>query len=137
MDEAATFLRVSRVLTGKAGIDPNLSQTYLGRLKHLDGIALSALLVRFAELEEGGADLVTEVRDRVFGDASIAQIAKTALLLWYTGGIQTHDHPAKWQIQSAEEFFAALVWEAIGAHAPAASTGFFGHWRYEPIRGGL
>jgi hypothetical protein len=135
MDEERTFLRLSQVLTGKSELDPALSRIYLDRLKRQPvELPVALLLARFAEIQGGAGDLLAAVRDRIFGDPVLAGAAKATLLLWYTGGIQT---PAgKWEMETAEQFFGALVWEAIGAYAPGASTGFFGYWRYEPERGG-
>jgi hypothetical protein len=137
MDEERTFLRLSQVLTGKSELDPVLSRAYLDRLKRQPtAAAVADLLARFAEIQAAHGDVVAAVRDRIFGDSALAGVAKTTLLLWYTGGIHIPGASGKWEMESAEQFFGALVWEVIGAHAPGASTGFFGHWRYEPECGG-
>jgi hypothetical protein len=33
---------------------------------------------------------------------------------------------------SADQYYRALVWEAIGAHPPTLSNGYYGHWKYPP-----
>lgn len=137
MNEEGAFLRLSEVLCGKSELDGDLSRAYLARLKRQsDTASVGSLLDCFLEIERSGVDVITGVRDRIYGDKVLAGLAKTTLLLWYTGSLPPRAPAAKWEVESEEQYFGALVWGAIGAHAPAASTGFFGHWRYEPVRGG-
>ena len=37
-----------------------------------------------------------------------------------------------WEMVSADQYYRALVWDAIGAHPPTLSNGYYGHWKYPP-----
>jgi len=127
--ELRTFLALSLVLTGEAALDRSLAASHLERLRqHPLGGALGPLLARFRELDDAGGDLVVAVRDRVMGDSALAPLAKVVTFLWFAGGFATNDgHVA---ISSAEQYFGARVWDAVGAHPPGLSNGYFGHWKY-------
>ena len=123
------FLELSRVLTGQRTLDPSLAAAYRKRaLEHL-GTKLAALLNRFIALKTSGRDLIEAVRTEILLDVDLGPSARLILKLWYTGGIKpTPD--GDWEMQSAEQYYRALVWDAIGAHPPTLSNGYFGHWKY-------
>jgi Membrane bound FAD containing D-sorbitol dehydrogenase len=124
------FLHLSRVLTAHA-LDSHLAELYLERMRDAAGSQLDDLLDRFQALVKDGNDPVVVVRNEILPDTVLGPIAKAVLLLWYIGGIQ-RTPGGDWEMQSAGQYYRALVWEAIGAHPPTLSNGYFGHWKYPP-----
>ena len=124
------FVRLSRVLTGKEALEPDLSKAYFERARAALTTNLDALLERFAALESSGKNPVDAVRDEIMPNPTFAAAAKLILLLWYIGGIKNVS--GDWDMQSADQYYRALVWDAIGAHPPTLSNGYFGHWKYPP-----
>ncbi len=123
------FLRLSSVLTAERTLPADLGETYFNRAQQNLGPKLDALLARFgALLAAGNRDPIDVVRDEIFSSADHGPVAKTILLLWYIGGIQ--NAAGDWEMQSAEQYYRALVWDAISAHPPTLSNGYFGHWKY-------
>lgn len=112
-------------------LDVHLAKEYCEKVGESDGSTLDMLLDRFEERVNAGDDPVAVVKDALFPDPKLGPLARTVLLLWYIGGIQ---NPASgdWEMTSAEHYYRALVWEAIGAHPPTLSNGYFGHWKYPP-----
>src|SRR3989442_1465701 len=123
-----TFLQLSRVLTAERTLPADLADVYFRRAQDHLGPKLGALLDRFATLVKGGGDPVDIVRVEILPDATHGPSARTVLLLWYIGGIQ--NAAGDWEMESADQYYRALVWEAIGAHPPTLSNGYFGHWKY-------
>jgi hypothetical protein len=61
-------------------------------------------------------------------DTSLRELAKTIIVLWYTGDLlntRETDMPA-------EHYFSGQIWSVARAHPPALSGGYFGHWTYPP-----
>ena len=129
-DPLSIFVRLSRVLTGKETLDPDLSVAYFERAHVELTTNLDTLLGRFAALESSGRDPVGAVRDEIMPDPTLGSAAKVILLLWYIGGIKNVG--GDWVMQSPDQYYRALVWDAIGAHPPTLSNGYFGHWKYPP-----
>jgi hypothetical protein len=124
------FLFLSRVLTAHF-LDNGLADLYMERMREAAGSQLDDLLDRFQALVKAGHDPVGAVRDEILPDTVLGPVAKAVLLLWYIGGIQKTPN-GDWEMQSADQYYRALVWEAIGAHPPTLSNGYFGHWKYPP-----
>jgi hypothetical protein len=124
------FLHLSRILTAHA-LDAHLAELYLERMRDAAGSLLDDLLDRFQTLVKAGHDPLVVVRKEILPDTALGPIAKAVLLLWYIGGIQKIPG-GDWEMQSADQYYRALVWEAIGAHPPTLSNGYFGHWKYPP-----
>ncbi len=120
-DPLSIFVRLSRV---------HLSKVYFERARAELTTNLDTLLERFAALESNGQDPVAAVRDEIMPDPTLGSAAKVILLLWYIGGIKNVG--GDWVMQSADQYYRALVWDAIGAHPPTLSNGYFGHWKYPP-----
>jgi len=124
------FVHLSCVLTGKKTVDADLARAYFGRASDHLKTDLDALLTRFNDMVTSGRDPVKAVGEDIFPSPQYGPSAKLVLLLWYIGGIL---NPANdWEMQSADQYYRALVWEAIGAHPPTNSNGYFGHWKYPP-----
>ncbi len=126
----ASFVRLSTVLVGEENLPDDLAGIYLAQAKSTLKDKLGALLTRFDELLHGGKDAVTVIRDHILPDADFGATARVILVLWYTGGIQ--NAAGDWEVVSADRYYRALVWDAIGAHPPTLSNGYYGHWKYPP-----
>ena len=126
----ALFLHLSRVLTAHE-LDEGLAKLYLERTRQVAGTQVDDLLDRFKSLLSAGRDPIRAVREDIMPDQVLGPVAQTILLLWYIGGIQAPGG-GDWQMQSADQYYRALVWETIGAHPPTLSNGYFGHWKYPP-----
>jgi hypothetical protein len=126
----ASFDQLSAVLVGEETLPDDLAAIYFAQAKSTLKDKLSALLTRFDELLHGGKDPVTVIRDHILPDAELGATARVILALWYTGGIQ--NAAGDWEVVSADRFYRALVWDAIGAHPPTLSNGYYGHWKYPP-----
>ena len=124
------FLKLSSVLVGQK-LDVHLAEEYFEKVREADAASLDKLLDRFQERVEAGDDPVTVVKAALLPDPKLGPVARTILLLWYIGGIQ-NPGSGDWEMTSAEHYYRALVWEAIGAHPPTLSNGYFGHWKYPP-----
>jgi hypothetical protein len=112
-------------------VDVHLGEQYFEKVRQSDGATLDKLLDRFEERLNAGDDTATIVKDELFPDPTLGPLARTVLLLWYIGGIQ-NPGSGDWELTAAEHYYRALVWEAIGAHPPTLSNGYFGHWKYPP-----
>ena len=112
-------------------LDVHLAEEYFEKVREADAASLDKLLDRFQERVEAGDDPVTVVKAALLPDPKLGPVARTILLLWYIGGIQ-NPGSGDWEMTSAEHYYRALVWEAIGAHPPTLSNGYFGHWKYPP-----
>jgi hypothetical protein len=126
----ARFARFSMVLTGDNNLPADLARPYFDRAQEQLKDRLNALLGKFDELIKAGKDPVTAIREDILPDAELGPAAKVVLLLWYIGGIQ--NTAGDWVMASADQYYRALVWEAIGAHPPTLSNGYYGHWKYPP-----
>jgi len=126
----SVFARLSSVLTGKNLPNDDLAKAYFARIRAESAPGLEALLKRFAALETSNKDIERGVREKIMLDPKLGATAKRILLLWYAGGLP--DNNRNWAIESAEHYYRALVWDAIAAHPPTLSNGYYGHWKYPP-----
>ena len=126
------FCRLSAALIGEAVVPDERARGHYERAMVEWRDSLTALLLKFDAARAAGKDDVAVVREDLLPNAEVGATAKNLLLLWYTGGIQ--NAAGDWQISTADQYYFALVWEAIGAHAPALSNGYYGHWKYPPER---
>jgi Membrane bound FAD containing D-sorbitol dehydrogenase len=129
-DRLEDFFQLSCALTAQA-LDIGLAEAYLARMRAAPGQQLDKLLDHFRARVKAGIDPVKVIKDTILPDATLGLVAKTILLLWYIGGIQAQPG-GDWEMISADQYYRALVWEAIGAHPPTLSNGYFGHWKYPP-----
>jgi hypothetical protein len=123
------FLRLSSVLTAERSLPADLVEIYFERAQETLGPKLDVLLGRFGtSLATGSRDAIDIVREEILASPDHGPVAKVVLLLWYIGGMQ--NAAGDWEMQSADQYYRALVWDAIGAHPPTLSNGYFGHWKY-------
>jgi hypothetical protein len=127
-----SFVQLSTVLTGQKKLPDDLVTAYFDRASSLLRDRLDALLIRFESLVKAGIDPILVVRENILPNVELGATAKVVLLLWYVGGIQNTD--GDWEMATADQYYRALVWDAIGAHPPTLSNGYYGHWKYPPER---
>jgi len=125
-----SFVRLSKTLVGRKKLADDLARAYFDRASAQLKDQLSLLLARFEDLVKSGKDPVSALRENILPNAELGHAAKVVLLLWYTGGIQ--NAAGDWELGSADQYYRALVWDAIGAHPPTLSNGYYGHWKYPP-----
>jgi len=128
-EQFSTFMQLSSALTGEKTLPEDLGRAYFERTKKNLNQGLADLLDKFSELVRSGKDPEAAIRENIFPDAGLGPGAKIVLLLWYNGGIKVG---GDWELESADQFYRALVWEAIGAHPPTLSNAYYGHWKYPP-----
>jgi hypothetical protein len=130
----AAFLRLSRELTGVAALEEDLAPGLLERIKATsEGAALRRLLDTYRGIETAGDDRPRLIRERILGDPELEPLARMAILLWYTGDLETEDEDKA--PLAAEHHFAGVLWAIARAHPPGLSGGYFGHWTYPPDNG--
>lgn len=123
------FFSLSKYLTGEPGLDHGLAQAHFRRLQSASNpAALAKLLLRWDAAQKNPAQTDRLVRG-ILSDSVLGPLAKTLILLWYTGGLKS---PADntWVIETAADYFGALAWKVTGSHPPGLSNQFFGHWKY-------
>src|SRR5438270_8395926 len=128
-----SFLALSRLLTGFEELDATLGRQYLDRLIRTPAQAsLRRILEIFREL--GGQNTApAQVKQHILTDDSLRPTVCQIVLLWYTSAMQDNpDTPSVVRYGTQEQYFSGLAWQAIGAHVPGLSGGYFGHWRYRP-----
>jgi hypothetical protein len=103
---------------------------YRARLEAAFGAELvKALADKTEAIVAAGGDVAAAVGAKIFGDAKLQPLAQQLVLLLFAGA--TFDAASNtWTFTSSQSYFSALMWEAVGAHIPALSGGYFGHWRY-------
>lgn len=125
----AQFLALSIDLVGDPHLDPRLAASLLERLvTAADASTLSRLNTVAATLPHDPAARQTAIGSQIMGDATLRELAKTIIVLWYTGDLlntRETDMPA-------EHYFSGQIWSVARAHPPALSGGYFGHWTYPP-----
>jgi hypothetical protein len=125
-----SFLSLSSALTG-VDLAYDLGTAFFAAARRKLEPKLSALLSRYDAVCAKSEALPSDSDIKaLLNDAEVGPVARQILLLWYVGGFETPEQ--NWEVETADHFYRALVWEAIGAHAPTNSNGYFGHWRYPP-----
>jgi hypothetical protein len=90
-----------------------------------EAAGLKASLARFSALCVEGQDPEAAVAEILAGDAAEAAAIKAATLVWFIGRTALGA-----PLTAQEDYFGALMWEAVGAHPPGLSDAYYGHWRY-------
>ena len=132
----AAFRALSTVLTAEPALAPSSVSRHLTTLQARLGAAeVEAMLEAFVAVQAAGGDAAAGVRD-LLGDAQQGPRLKATLTLWFTGQAPIGAAAPAAPLNPAEDYFEALMWSTVGAHAPAFSDGYYGHWRYPPETGG-
>jgi hypothetical protein len=125
----ALFFSLSNYLTGEPVLDRELAQRHFSRLRSVsDPPVLAKLLLRWQAAQKNPAQTDRLVK-KMLADSLLGPLAKTLILLWYTGGIK-NPGDGTWIIETAADYFGALAWKVVGSHPPGLANQFFGHWKY-------
>jgi hypothetical protein len=126
------FVELSSVLIGQPA-DPATARRHFATLQGASkDHPLGPVFQRFRAVKAAGGDIVQGVKDRLVNDAALGPLVKTVMSLWFTGQQAGQGAPV---FASQDDYFQALMWSCVGAHPPALSDGYFGHWRYPPDTG--
>lgn len=127
------FIALSSALTGEHTLDQDLALAYLERVRGTEphGQHLERLIQVFEEIQESGGGIDEQIEKKIMKDASLGPLARQIIFLWYTSALPSDDGKV-WEFGSAQQYFAALMWASVHAHAPGLSGGYFGHWKYAP-----
>jgi hypothetical protein len=128
----AVFTQLSERLTGNSHLDSALAKAFFKRAAEHLRPNFEPLLDRFLAAQRPGRDPNDVIQADILGDPTWGPPARAILVLWYTGGFRLPDQ--SWEMADAEQYYGALMWEAIGAHPPTLSNGYFGHWKYPAER---
>jgi hypothetical protein len=125
---SSDFIDASRLVTGQSGLLPSLADIYEDQFRKLPG---AAGFLQECQTALASADPMQSIKAAMAADPAIAASAKELVHLWFVGApgpVANKDQA----YLTAETYFGALLWPAIGAHPPGLSGGYFGHWRYLP-----
>ena len=133
--ELDDFLGLSRILTGEPRLARELAAQYLSRLTASAASTVTTMLATYRELAGILSCVALEqaVSQKIAADPSLGPVARNAIYLWFTGAIPDAQG-INWQFGAPEQYLNGLIWRVIGAHPPAYSNGYYGHWRYPPDR---
>lgn len=129
------FVELSQVLTGVEHLPADLAAEYDARLR-TDGmaIALDRLLEVYQKLKDQGRLDHDSLAIHLFVDPDLRLVAEQIIVLWYSSALMKTGSTGQVELifGKPEHHFRALLWDVIGAHPPALSGGYFGHWHYPP-----
>lgn len=130
------FVELSVVLTGVKDLPIDLAAEYEARLRN-EGMAaaLDRLQATYEGLKKQGRLDHSWLAAHLFADAELKAIAEQLIVLWYSSALMGDAPPNErppLKFGKPEHHFRALLWDVIGAHPPALSGGYFGHWHYPP-----
>jgi len=126
----AQFVALSEALTGWSGLDRRLAAEYLARIRDTGPASALPRLADAFDASRTVANPDAAFADAVMGDDALRDLCVEIVLLWYLG--QVHE-PGKPVVGGhADHYYRGLLWPTIGAHPPALSGGYFGHWAYPP-----
>jgi hypothetical protein len=135
MTTESIFLQLSTALTGVAGLPADLAEAYEARLR-AEGLAapLDRLQDAYRRLRDLGQIDADSLAQHLFADAELQEAAWQLIVLWYSSAMMEVDAGGQVGLKfgKPEHHFRALLWDAIGAHPPALSGGYFGYWHYPP-----
>ena len=133
-ESSATFRDLSALLVGAPSVDESTAERHLGSLVARFGeAAIEELLVHFTTLQSQEGDLDEAIATQIVKDAEFGPIVKSILSLWFAGVVDLAAVPTV--PPTGPDYTGALMWTAVGAHAPGFSDGYYGHWRYPPDTG--
>jgi hypothetical protein len=129
------FIQLSERLTGIAPLPAGLASDYLARLEgmKLQG-SMDEMLGRFSGLLESGEVTDDALSRDILEVPELRTAAQQVIVLWYSSALmeKVDDEQPVLVFGRPEHHFQAALWSAIGAHPPALSGGYFGHWHYPP-----
>lgn len=129
------FIDLSKLLTGERRLSPALADDYIARLEAAGlGEPLGQLLAKFRQLKEGGEIGEDQIGSHLLNEQDSLRTARHIIVLWFSSALIKDFDAEKIELVFGrpEHHFQALLWGIIGAHPPALSGGYFGHWHYPP-----
>lgn len=127
--DADLFLSLSVDLVGDDTLTREHASSLLQRLlKGADPQQIKRLADLVARLPGDPAAREAMIRKDIMDVAPMRELAKHIIILWYTGDCSLPNTPPP----SEADYFNAVLWPIVRAHAPALSGGYFGHWTYPP-----
>ena len=147
---AEPFLALSAILTGFEKVEllgTGLVEAYYNEVVSIVGKAYSDELWKtttqiIEHYQKDEAQLEAAVRRDILASPLLGPIARNIIQMWYVGN--WNELPQSWQeiygvspndttrVISSEAYEQGLVWDAIGAHPPAAKQPGFDSWHLPP-----
>jgi hypothetical protein len=147
---AEPFLALSAILSGFESVDllgTGLVGAYYNEVVNIVGKAICDELwaITTQVIERSGKDeakLETAIRQEILASPKFGPVARNIIQMWYVGN--WNELPQSWRdvygvspndttrVISSVAYQQGLVWDAIGAHAPAAKQPGFDSWSYPP-----
>lgn len=149
-NQTEPFLALSAILTGFEEVEllgTGLVDAYFDEVVSIVGKAFSDELWRtttqvIEQFSKDEAKLEAAVRREILASPLLGPIARNIIQMWYVGN--WNELPQSWQqvygvspndttrVISPEAYEQGLVWDAIGAHPPAAKQPGFDSWHLPP-----
>ncbi|MES2655840.1 MAG: sugar dehydrogenase complex small subunit [Bacteroidota bacterium] len=137
MNTIENFINLSAVLTGYKAIElkpkndtQQVAQKYFDTLtKNTPVDVLNDLYNTFLNIK---GDITDGVLEQILQDATLGQLARNIIQMWYTG-IWYGLYPGQMDyVISSTAYTNGLVWKEMGAHPMGFSEGNFGYWADAP-----
>jgi len=128
----ATFLELSRFVTGFTDIGGNLEHEYARIMSATDEwrAELESLARAFDEaIKDTDPEMALMAIMKV--QPEVGNAARRLAHLWYTGRPPA-ENKVDAEFVNEQAYFEGLIWRAARAHPPGLTGGYFGHWRYAP-----
>jgi hypothetical protein len=132
------FLKLSKVLTGIEGLDPNLTESFYDRLLAVFPTEMHKLLAAFEKMP--GADPEKEVSDGIINDPKLGKellpLVKETINIWYLGSFympnpdRLHMPPTDVDQYTGQQMFP-LIKAPVRAYSNLEKRQY-GYWQYKP-----
>jgi len=130
----AAFLTISAYLTGFSETDllgTGMVAPYYAAIRDNNdpevlGYFYEEVAAILASSHGDEASINEAIAARLIPDSCYNGIAKTIILLWYTGNYGN-------DVLSTDSYKEALVWNVAGAHPPGAKQPGYGSWALPPF----
>ena len=147
---ATPFLALSTILTGFESVEllgTGLVETYANEVETTVGAAISErlwaatteIVDRYGNNE---SKLEAAIRKEILASPMLGPVARNIVQMWYVG--TWNELPQNWRnlygnnpndttrVISPAAYEQGLIWDAVGAHPPAAKQPGFGSWSEPP-----
>jgi hypothetical protein len=117
-------LLVCQALSGFPNLGERHASSVLARARSLlTPEAVDAVINAFMQ---GGIAAIT-------ADKTLEATAQSIIFALYCGALlDCAGNKDLTPLADPSDHFESLIWQAVQAHAPGLSGGYFGHWRYPP-----
>ena len=121
---------MSEIATGVDNLDPSIANAYEARLREAYAENFDALLSAAAKIP-AGPDAEAALSALLGPGSPHLEIARQVIQIWYTSQFTRPDGSVD-PPSSEDQFKSALLWQIIGAVAPAYSDRPYGYWKDKP-----